>query len=309
MSHKTRTSSSQPSEPQPDKLGLSAGEILRFASAMIVTSGASYLLGYIGQIDTSLFSYLGGVEFVNAAIVYLPVALILGAINVFTVFFRSDQTLVPLMQPLRKNDDGEWSKSTLWLYRLGAIAAIIGFASILGLPLRANMDLSPSLGIFTTLAVMFIANEIYQYGKARYGWLIRNYLMLISAFYFLVTSIFIGALHASMHENAMHYRGIIQLENGANICVTTHKRLGGRLLLFDVERSEWRTVKSSDVRETLSLTATEFVLRKSCDDVVDDANQRKIRSFVLQNEISAEELDAYREAHDHDGYPKKQDAE
>ena len=208
-----------------------------------------------------------------------------------------------------KNDDGQWSKSTLWLYRLGAIAAIIGFASILGLPLRANMDLSPSLGIFTTLAVMFIANEIYQYVKARYGWLIRNYLMLISAFYFLVTSIFIGALHASMHENAMHYRGIIQLESGANICVTTHKRLGSSLLLFDIERSEWRTVRSSDVRETLSLTATEFVLRKSCDDAVADSTQRKIRSFLLQNEISAEELDAYREAHDHDVTPKKQDAE
>ena len=65
MSRKTRTSSSQTSEPQPENLGLSAGEILRFASAMIVTSGASYLLGYIEQIDTSLFSYLGGVEFVN----------------------------------------------------------------------------------------------------------------------------------------------------------------------------------------------------------------------------------------------------
>ena len=143
-----------------------------------------------------------------------------------------------------------------------------------------------------------ITNEIYQYGKARYGWLIQNYLLLISAFYFLVTSIFIGALHASMHENSMHYRGVVQLENGKNICVTTHKRLGSRLLYFDVERSEWSTVRMSDVQRTLSLRSTEFVLYESCDDVVKSANERKIRSFILINDISSAELDAYRAAHE-----------
>ena len=275
---------------------------------MIIASGAAYLLGYLGQIDTYLFSYLGAADFLNAAIVYLPVSIVLASINGLQLFFRETKSYSASMFDHHwKTDGGEWGKKTSFRMRLAAFIAVILLAGVLALPLRFNFDLIPLAGIFCTLFFLAVLNEVYCYGEARYGWSVKNFPLLVSAFYFLVTSIFIGALHVELHENSMHYKSIIQLENGRNVCATAHKRLGARLLFYDVERSDWQTVKLSEIEKTYALTDAQFVLRQGCDELVKSLDDRKVSSFILNQPIEEDELNAYREAHKFLEKTKEQD--
>ena len=291
-------------------ISLSAGEILRFASAMIVASGAAYLLGYLGQIDTYLFSYLGAAEFINAAIVYLPVSIVLASINGLQIFFRETATFsTSILEHHWKTKDGEWGKKTSFRLRVAAFVSVLLLSGVLALPLRFNFDLSPLAGIGCTLLFLAVANEVYRYGEARYGWEIQNFPLLLSAFYFLVTSIFIGALHVQLHENVLHFKSVVRLENGKNICVTAHKRLGTRLLFYDVERSEWQTVKLSEIERTYALKNAKFVLYQSCDALAESLNDRRVTSYTLTRPITEVELEAYQEAHEALAEDDAEDAE
>ena len=275
---------------------LSAGELLRFASAMIVASGAAYLLGYLGQIDTYLFSYLSAGDFLNAAIVYLPVSLILAILNGLQIFLR-ERTIysAPLFEDHWKRDDGEWGKKTRFRIQLAAFTSVLLLAGVLALPLRFNFDMNPWVGLLCTLIFLAVFNEVYRYGEERYGWSIRNFSLLLSAFYFLVTSIFIGAIHAQVHENLLHYRSILILQNENNVCTTAYKKLGERLLFYDVETSEWQTVKLSDIERTHSLGDAKFVLDVSCNAVVENLQLRKVTSFSLTRPIEETDLKTYQE--------------
>lgn len=291
MSRKQKQSPSKQQTSEPEALSLSAGELLRFASAMIVASGAAYLLGYLGQIDIHLFSYIGPAEFLNAAIVYLPVSIVLAALNGLQIFFRESITYAsPTFDRYWKTKKGEWGNKTRFRIRIAALLAVLLLAGILALPLRFNFDLSPLAGIGCTLFFLVVGNEIYRYGEARYQWNIRNFPLLLSAFYFLVTSIFIGALHVEVHENSLDYKSVLKLEDGNYICATAHKRIGSRLLYYNVERADWQTIKLSEVEKTYALTNARFVFDQSCEEFVKSLESRRVTSFMLSRPIEEEEL-------------------
>jgi hypothetical protein len=297
MNRKKKLTTPKSLSIETETLSLKAGELLRFASAMIVASGAAYLLGYLGQIDTYLFSYLSAADFLNAAIVYLPVSIVLATINGLQFFFKENAAYPSsLFERHWKTDDGRWGKKTSFRMRAAAFFAVMLLASVLALPLRFNFDLSPLAGIGGTLFFLALVNEIYRYGSARYGWEIQNFPILLSALYFLLTSIFIGALHVQVHENSLNYRSVLIMENGRNVCATAHKKLGSRLLFYDVERSDWQTVKLSKIEKTYALTDLEFVLNQSCASLVATLDQRKVTSFILTRPIHEDELTARQDA-------------
>jgi hypothetical protein len=167
--------------------------IIRMGAAIVVASGAAYLLGYVAQINAQLFTYIGPGDYVNAALIYLPVSIAMAMAAGVSMIMRHRSTKITgAFEQIWKTADGEWSvwfkRSLVWTTSIVCFFIAAKLMSVL----RFGGSLDPLSGIFVSIALLFLVREMYAYAHRRYDFSIQNWETLVGAAYYLTTAFYIG---------------------------------------------------------------------------------------------------------------------